>query len=103
MNNFGLFCLIRRISGGRCLRGESFINVDNAKVRSPKTRLLQNAANGAKYSTRIWLYVARYQQGNFFLKKSWVGKSARPFLRTEEAPGIFAKGIRQGRRCAHEA
>ena len=68
MNNFGLFCLIRRISGGRCLRGESFINVDNAKVRSPKTRLLQNAANGAKYSTRIWLYVARYQQENFFEK-----------------------------------
>ena len=102
MNNFGLFCLIRRISGGRCLRGESFINVDNAKVRSPKTHLLQNAANGAKYSTRIWLYVVRYQQGIFF-EKSWVGKSARPFLRTEEAPDIFAKGIRQGRRCAHEA
>ena len=68
MHNFGLFCLIRRISGGRCLRGESFINVDNAKVRSPKTRLLQNAANGAKHSTRIWLYVARYQQENFFEK-----------------------------------
>ena len=43
--------MILRESVGRCQFGESLINVDSAKLRSPAPRLLQMAANGSRILT----------------------------------------------------
>ena len=43
--------MILRESIGRCQFGESLINVDSAKLRSPAPRLLQMAANGSRIFT----------------------------------------------------
>ena len=62
--------MILRESVGRCQFGESLINVDSAKLRSPAPRLLQMAANGSRILTEIFrkdLSISRNDISDFFL------------------------------------
>ena len=54
--------MILRESVGRCQFGESLINVDGAKVRSPAPRLLQMAANGSRILTENFSQILINQQ-----------------------------------------